>query len=69
MMAPQFETKRLKHCGSLLANNGQVSVSAKRKTRAGKVIFMSQNVLADMKNLIQFSILILKIYNITICNI
>lgn len=51
MTAPQFEMRRLKDCSSLLANNGQVSVSAKWKTRARKVIFMSQNALAEMKNL------------------
>lgn len=67
--APQFEMRRPKDCSSLLANNGPVSVSAKWKTRARKVIPEHTRKNEKSDGQIQFSSLILKIFNIAICNI
>lgn len=71
MTAPRLEMRRLKDCSSLLANNGQVYVSEKWKTRARKVIFMSQNAPSEMKKAdrqIQLSTQTLKIFIIPIYN-
>lgn len=68
MAAPQFEAKIPKHCSSLLANNGEVSVSAKDQSRKGDLYVPEHTYRNDLMGKIPVSILGLKIFNIAIFN-